>query len=65
MKGVSYITDEKNTRIAVVIDLDRYGELWEDFYDFLTASKRKNESKSSLDSVIKKLKRSGKLKSNV
>ncbi len=65
MKGVSYITDEKNTRKAVIIDLDRYGELWEDFYDFLTASKRKNEPKSSLNAVVKKLKKSGRLKSNV
>ena len=64
MKGVNYITDEK-IHIAVVIDLDKYGELWKDFYDFITAAKRKNEPKSSLDSVIKKLKKVGKLKSNV
>jgi hypothetical protein len=65
MKGVSYITDEKNNRTAVIIDLHKYGELWEDFYDYLTASRRKNEPKTSLDAVIKKLKKSGKLKADV
>lgn len=65
MKGVSYITDDHNRKTAVVIDLNKHMDIWEDFYDYLIGVKRKNESKVSLDSVVKKLKKSGKLKSNV
>jgi hypothetical protein len=54
MKGVSYITNEKNKRTAVIIDLNKYGRLWEDFYDYLLANNRKNEPKSSLDSIVKR-----------
>lgn len=45
MKGVSYVTDEKGKRIAVQIDLKKYGRIWEDFYDALiVAEKRMNPS---------------------
>ncbi len=36
---------------AVMIDLKKYGELWEDFYDGLTAKKREKEPRESLASV--------------
>ena len=38
-------------KIAVLIDLKKYGELWEDFYDSLTAYLRAEEPRESLESV--------------
>lgn len=43
MKGVSYLTDESNEKVAVQIDLKKNKKLWEDFYDYTTAIKRKGE----------------------
>ena len=37
MKGIQYLTDENGARNAVVIDLKRYKDLWEDFQDAITA----------------------------
>ncbi len=61
MKGVSFLTDEKNNKIAVQIDLKKNGELWEDFYDTMVAYSRRKEKTISLDTLKKKLKASGKL----
>ena len=43
MKGVSYLTDETNEKLAVQIDLKKNRKLWEDFCDFTIAAKRKSE----------------------
>jgi hypothetical protein len=61
MKGIQYVTNEKGIKTAVIIDLKEYSELWEDFYDALTAKKRENEPRESLDAVKSILKKSGKL----
>ena len=61
MQGINYVTNEKGERIAVLIDLKSYGELWEDFYDGLTAKKRESEPRESLESVKKLLAQKGKL----
>lgn len=55
------MTDDKNKRVAVQIDLKKYGELWEDFYDSLIAEVRKDEEKIPLAEVIKGLQKEGKL----
>ena len=65
MKGVSYITDDHNRKTAVVIDLKKHSNIWEDFYDYLIGVKHKNEPKVPLDTVIKKLKKAGKLTNDV
>ena len=54
MKGVSFVTDDKNKKIAVQIDLRKNAELWEDFCDYLSYMTRKDEKRFSLDSIIKK-----------
>jgi len=41
MRG-HFVTNEKGKKIAVQIDLDRYDDLWEDFYDQLVAEQRKD-----------------------
>jgi hypothetical protein len=55
MRGIQYITDDRGKKRAVVIDLESYGELWEDFYDSLVARKRASEPRESLESVKKRL----------
>lgn len=61
MQGINYVTNEDGKRVAVLIDLKKHGELWEDFYDGLTAKKRALEPRESLDSVRNMLKKKGKL----
>ena len=62
MKGVQFVVDENGQRTAVVIDLKKYSEVWEDFYDSAVARKREHEPRESLDSVRKRLRCSGKLR---
>ncbi len=63
MKGVNFVTDDKNKKIAVQIDLRKNGELWEDFCDYLSYVMRKGEKRVSLDSVIRKVEKNAKKKS--
>ncbi|MBF0563976.1 MAG: hypothetical protein HQK89_01905 [Nitrospirae bacterium] len=62
MKGIQYIMDDKGDRTAVVIDLKKYGDIWEDFYDGIIASERKDEPRESLETVKEKLIQKGKLR---
>lgn len=55
MKGVSYLTDSKNTKIAVQIDLKKNNKLWEEFCDFIEGNKRKTESSKSWEMVKRNL----------
>ena len=61
MQGINYVTNEDGKRVAVLIDLKKHGEIWEDFYDGLTAKRRENEPRESLESVKKLLAQKGKL----
>ncbi len=61
MSGINYVTNEDGKRVAVMIDLKKYGELWEDFSDTLVAKQREKEPRESLESVKKLLKQKGKL----
>jgi hypothetical protein len=56
LKGIRYVTDENNRRIAVQIDLKKYGQIWEDFYEGLIAETRKDEEKIPLQQVIADIK---------
>lgn len=65
MKGVSFVTDDNNKRVAVQIDLkvlEKYDADIEDLLDGIIAESRQDEPRVSLDTVIKDLKRKGKLK---
>ncbi len=55
MKGVKYVVDDKGDKTAVIIDLKKYGELWEDFQDTVMARLRANEPRESLEFVKKRL----------
>ena len=65
MKGINFLTNDQDQKVAVQIDLEKYGELWEDFYDVLVAESRKDEESIPLDKAIKELKEDGKLDEDV
>ena len=55
IKGVQYVVDDSGEKTAVVIDLEKNGELWEDFYDRVLAESRRDEPRESLESVKARL----------
>ena len=61
MQGVQFLTNAKGKKIAVMIDLRKHGELWEDFYDRAVAAKRAGEARETLESVKKRLRKAGKI----
>jgi hypothetical protein len=64
MKGVNFITDSKNRKKAVVIDLktiENHQEQLEDFLDVIVAESRKDEPKVSWEEIKKNLRKKGKL----
>jgi hypothetical protein len=61
MEGIQFVTDDKGRKTAVLIDLKKYGDLWEDIYDSLIAAERKDEPRESIESVRERLVRQGKL----
>lgn len=65
MEGIKYLVDEKNNKVAVQIDLEKYGEFWEDFYDILVAEAKKDEESIPLEDLIAELKAAGKLDKDV
>lgn len=64
MRGIKFITDDKNRKQAVVIELktiEQHPEELEDFLDTIVAESRRNEPKRNWDDVKKSLKKKGKL----
>ncbi len=60
MKGVSYVTDDQDNKIAVQIEIDlfrRSGEELEDLIDGIIAESRKDEERIPLEKVLKNLKK--------
>jgi len=43
MKGIQYLIDDTGKKTAVVIDLEEWGELWEDFFDIFVSESRRDE----------------------
>ena len=61
LTGIQFVVDASGEKVAVLIDLKQYGELWEDFYDTLVARQRAEEPRESLEFVRDSLERLGKL----
>ena len=59
MKGVQFVTDIEGHRVAVVLDLHEWGELWEDIYDNMVAKARREESSVSLEEFEAELRQEG------
>jgi len=43
MKGIQFVVDDTGKKRAVIINLEEWGELWEDFYDILISESRRGE----------------------
>jgi hypothetical protein len=65
MKGIYFVTDKDNRKIAVQIDLRKYGAIWEDFYDNLVAELRTHEDSKDIEEFIRELKSEGKLDESI
>ncbi len=48
MKGVQYVVDDRGQVQAVLIDLKKFGGLWEDIQDILISRGRRKERRYSL-----------------
>ena len=59
MRGVQYVMNDHGEKTAVLIDLKKNGEIWEDFCDIALAQEREHEPRESLESVKKRLKDNG------
>lgn len=57
MEGIHFGTNEKGKKIAVQIDLERYGHLWEDIHDQLVSDSRVEEKSVSFAHVKRRLAR--------
>ena len=62
MKGVQFVVDGEGEKTAVVIDLKKHRDLWEDFYDHAMAKARAAEPREMLSAVRQRLVRRGKLR---
>ena len=43
MKGIQFVVDDTGKKKAVIIDLEEWGELWEDIYDIVISEERRGE----------------------
>lgn len=55
VKGVEFVIDDNGLKKAVLIDLKKHGDVWEDFYDVLLVKERESEPRETLEEVKKKL----------
>jgi hypothetical protein len=55
MRGVQFLVDDAGEKTAVLIDLKKNAELWEDFYDLAIARSRGKESRETLESVRRRV----------
>src|SRR5581483_4262145 len=59
MKGVEYFFDRNGEPKAVLIDLKRHGQLWDDFQDIMVANQRRHEPTIPLEEVKAVLRKKG------
>ena len=55
MKGVQYVVDDRGRPQAVLIDLKKFGRLWEDSQDVVVSQARRKERRYSLANVEARL----------
>jgi hypothetical protein len=51
IKGINFVVDEGNEKQAVIIDLKKHRDLWEDFYDTLLTKNREKDPRETLEQV--------------
>lgn len=62
MPGIEFLLDRKGRRKAVLIDLKKHKQLWEDLYDAYFAHDRRKEPRESLASVKRRIESQSKRK---
>jgi hypothetical protein len=62
MTGIQFVTDEKGRKVAVQINLKRYGAVLQDFWDGLISESRRNEKGIPLEKFKAELLRRGRLR---
>jgi hypothetical protein len=62
MTGIQFVTDVKGRKVAVQIDLKRYGAVLEDFWDGLISESRRNEKGIPLEKIKADLLKRGRLR---
>jgi hypothetical protein len=62
MEGIRFVTDEKGKKVAVQLDLEKHGGLWEDIQDGLVAEARRHEKSIPFEDIKASINKSGKLK---
>jgi len=62
MTGIQFVTDEKGRKVAVQIDLKKYGALLEEFWDELISESRRNEKGIPLENIKANLIKRGRLR---
>ena len=55
MRGIQFLVDDEGEKTAVLIDLKKNAQLWEDFYDVAVAKSRAKEPRETLQSVKRRL----------
>lgn len=61
MEGISYLVNKDKKPVAVQIDLEKHGEIWEDFFDIMIARSRKDKDSIPLETLVKEMEEEGKL----
>jgi len=62
MTGIQFVTDAKGRKLAVQIDLRRYGAVLEDFWDGLISESRRKEKGIPLEKIKADLIKNGRLR---
>jgi PHD/YefM family antitoxin component YafN of YafNO toxin-antitoxin module len=59
IKGVQFVTDNSGHKVAVLLDLHEWGELWEDIYDSMIAKERADKPRMKLEDFEDELRTEG------
>ena len=62
MTGIQFVTDAKGRKVAVQINLKRYGAVLEDYWDGLISESRHNEKGIPLEKVKADLVKRGRIR---
>ena len=62
MSGIQYLTDEKGRKVAVQIDLKKYGAVLEDFWDGLISESRRKGKGTPIEKIRADLVKRGRLR---
>jgi len=62
MSGIQFVTDAKGRKVAIQIDLKKYGDRLQDFWDGLISESRRKEKSVPLEDIKADLKKRGRLR---